>query len=89
MSALESMTVGIVVEQRKMDNPWQDYSWAPISVIPGIASIRSFTLLPSQINIGQIKSLGDKELSWTSLRDHSFFLFLLNLVVGYEPRLFI
>ena len=41
MSALESMTVGIVVEQRKMDNPWQDYSWAPISVIPGIASIDS------------------------------------------------
>ena len=49
----------------------------------------SFTFLPSQINIGQIKSFDDNVFSCTSLRDHSFFLFLLSRVLGYEPMLFI
>jgi len=36
MSALESLTIGIVVEQKDIANRWQDYSWSPIAVIPGI-----------------------------------------------------
>lgn len=36
MSALESLSVGVVVERRKIDNPWQDYRWTPVDVIPGI-----------------------------------------------------
>ncbi len=38
MSALEKLNVGIVVEQREIDNPWQDYSWSPVGVLPGVAS---------------------------------------------------
>jgi len=37
MSALERMAVGIVVERREIDNPWQDYSWSPVGVLPGVA----------------------------------------------------
>ena len=41
MSGLESIEVGIVVEQRKLSNPWQDYSWSPINVISGIEAMGS------------------------------------------------
>jgi hypothetical protein len=37
MSIPERLSVGIVVERRKIDNPWQDYRWTPVDVIPGIA----------------------------------------------------
>ena len=36
MSALETLCVGVVVEQREIDNPWQDYSWSPVGVLPGV-----------------------------------------------------
>jgi len=29
------MVVGIVVERRKLDNPWVDHSWHVVAVIPG------------------------------------------------------
>jgi hypothetical protein len=38
MSALETLRVGIVVEQREIDNPWQDYSWSPVGVLTGITT---------------------------------------------------
>ena len=36
---LSSLTLGIVVEQKKIDNPWQEYVWSPVDVIPGIEKI--------------------------------------------------
>ncbi len=35
MSVKETIPVGIVIERRDVDNPWEDYTWAPVSVIPG------------------------------------------------------
>ncbi len=35
MSAKESVDLGIVIERREIDNPWQDYSWTPVAVFPG------------------------------------------------------
>ena len=35
MSAKESIDLGIVIERREIDNPWQDYSWTPVAVFPG------------------------------------------------------
>ncbi len=37
MSAHEQMRVGVVVERRKIDNPWQEFRWTPIDVISGIS----------------------------------------------------
>lgn len=35
MDRLETMRLGVVVERRDMENPWQDYAWLPVAVIPG------------------------------------------------------
>lgn len=37
MDKQERLPLGVVVERRKIDNPWQDYSWRPVAVIPGAA----------------------------------------------------
>lgn len=29
------MPLGVVVERRELDNPWQTWSWKPVAVIPG------------------------------------------------------
>jgi hypothetical protein len=35
MSTRETIQLGIVVERRKIDHPWQEYAWRPVAVIPG------------------------------------------------------
>lgn len=37
MSADASMSVGVVVERREIENPWQDYAWRPIAVVANAA----------------------------------------------------
>jgi hypothetical protein len=37
MSADATMPVSVVVERRKSDHPWQDYTWRPIGVLPRAA----------------------------------------------------
>ncbi len=32
---LAEMTVGVVVERRKLDSPWADYGWRTVAVLPG------------------------------------------------------
>src|SRR5260221_2155626 len=34
----DAMPVGIVVERRLLDNPWQAEAWLPIAVVPGTAA---------------------------------------------------
>lgn len=36
---MASMPVGVVVERRELDNPWQDHEWIPVAVIPGAGSV--------------------------------------------------
>jgi len=31
----ETLPLGIVLERRKIDNPWVDHTWRPVAVIPG------------------------------------------------------
>mgnify|MGYP001209659427 CR=1 FL=1 len=33
------LTIGIIVEQRMLDNPWQDFAWLPVGILPGIEPI--------------------------------------------------
>jgi hypothetical protein len=35
MSRVEIMRLGVVVERRKSDHPWQDHAWVPVAVLPG------------------------------------------------------
>src|SRR5260221_4014294 len=34
----DAMPVGVVVERRRLNNPWQDESWLPIAVLPGASA---------------------------------------------------
>lgn len=34
-----SMPVGVVVERREIDNPWEDHQWLPVAVVPGAGSL--------------------------------------------------
>lgn len=35
MSRQESLPLGVIVERRDVDNPWQDHVWQPVAVVPG------------------------------------------------------
>ena len=35
MSKQETLPLGVVLERRRLDNPWQDFAWQPVAVIPG------------------------------------------------------
>ncbi len=35
MATSERMNIGIVVERRDIDNPWEDHCWSAVAVIPG------------------------------------------------------
>jgi hypothetical protein len=41
----EHMIVGVVVERRKLDNPWVDHAWAPVAVLPDAPEIAPWTSL--------------------------------------------
>jgi len=43
--AKESMPVGVVLERREIDNPWQDYAWRPVGLIPGAPPIDEWRVL--------------------------------------------
>lgn len=35
MSNARSIRLGVIVERRKIDHPWQDHVWVPVEVVPG------------------------------------------------------
>jgi hypothetical protein len=39
---VQSMPVGIVIEWRRVDHPWQDHEWLPVAVIPGAAPVEEW-----------------------------------------------
>jgi hypothetical protein len=41
----EKMTVGVVVERRKLDNPWQDYGWQSVEIVPGAPQTAPWTVM--------------------------------------------
>jgi hypothetical protein len=45
---LQRLPVGIVVEQRKLNNPWAEFSWRPVAVLPGAPDTAPWTMLAEQ-----------------------------------------
>jgi hypothetical protein len=45
MSAIEHLTVGVVVERKPVDNPWIDHFWLPVAVLPDAPDLPPWTLL--------------------------------------------
>jgi hypothetical protein len=44
-AALARIAVGVVVERRKATNPWIDWAWQPVSVLPGRPDAAPWTVL--------------------------------------------
>ncbi len=45
MKQVERMRLGVVVERRRSDHPWQDHGWRPVAVLPGAAEIAAWRLV--------------------------------------------
>jgi Protein of unknown function (DUF3305) len=39
------LRLGIVVERRQVDHPWQDHDWRPVAVLPGVAPLEDWRLI--------------------------------------------
>ncbi len=39
MAAEETLPLGVVLERRDSDHPWQDFSWRPVGVVPGAPAL--------------------------------------------------
>ncbi len=47
MKKQETIEIGVVVERREIDNPWQDHTWSAVAVIPGAEPVDEWRLLAS------------------------------------------
>ncbi len=47
MDKIEQLRMGVIVERRKIDNPWVDYSWRAVSVFPGAPAITDWQAIRS------------------------------------------
>ncbi|HET8726460.1 MAG TPA: DUF3305 domain-containing protein [Alphaproteobacteria bacterium] len=41
----EAIKIGVVVERRKLENPWIDHAWIPNAVLPGAPAAAAWTVL--------------------------------------------
>jgi hypothetical protein len=44
----DAMPVGIVVERRRLDNPWQAEAWLPVAIVPGASAAEWRTLCENE-----------------------------------------
>jgi hypothetical protein len=51
--AQETITVGIVVERRTLDNPWVDHVWLPSAVLPDAPALPEWTVLRAEGGVSQ------------------------------------
>jgi len=71
----ESMRVGVVVERRRLHNPWQEYSWRPVEVVPGLVPAADWQILCETDDLGRYlageklvarrPNIADKFLKWS------------------------
>ena len=45
MDRAERMTVGVVVERQRIDNPWVEARWTVIGVLPGVPDLAPWSVL--------------------------------------------
>jgi len=36
-----TLNVAVIAERQKIDNPWQDYRWFPVAVVPGMDDLKT------------------------------------------------
>ena len=45
MERMQAMPLGVVIERREIDNPWERYAWRPVAVIPGAGPVEGWRVL--------------------------------------------
>jgi hypothetical protein len=45
---LARLPVGVVIERRKLNNPWAEFAWQPVAVLPGMPEAAPWTVLDQQ-----------------------------------------
>ena len=45
MEARDSMPVGIIIERRMIDNPWESFTWRAVAVLPGAPEVDEWRVL--------------------------------------------
>ena len=45
MKTIEVTPVGVVVERREIDSPWQDHEWRPVAVFPGAPEVDDWKVI--------------------------------------------
>jgi len=53
MSPSEIIELGVVIERRKIANPWQEYSWLPIAVFTGAEPVNEWREISRDDNVVQ------------------------------------
>ena len=53
MSPSELIELGVIVERRKIENPWADYSWLPVAVFTGAAPVSEWREISRDENVVQ------------------------------------
>jgi hypothetical protein len=51
--AQETLTVGVVVERRPLDNPWIDHVWLPSGILSGAPAAEAWTMLREEAGVRQ------------------------------------
>jgi len=41
----EATEIGIIVERRRLNNPWADHAWLPVAALPGAPEATAWTIL--------------------------------------------
>jgi hypothetical protein len=49
----ERMPVGVIVERRKAANPWDDYVWRAVAIVPGAAATPPWSLVHDEADAAQ------------------------------------
>ncbi len=52
--AEERFTIGVVLDKRKLDNPWVDYVWLPSAILPGVPAAAPGTVLSQSDNVTRV-----------------------------------
>lgn len=76
--------VGVIIEKRKLTNPWVDHVWLPAAILPGVPEAEPWTVLFESDALTQVYA-GAHELTLYSADTENY---RINLETG-EPKIWV
>src|SRR5690554_3521962 len=50
----EYLPVGVIIERRKLSNPWLDAIWLPVAILPGVPATAPWTVLEESEEVRRV-----------------------------------